>query len=120
MGAAKIYALNDPASGAVPASMNSPQTDSANRWRIQCASSGHSVQDKLAHVTFRTEYILRTPSGPKSIQPIVITHRSQMVYADNVTSSGFDLVAGAPLGGAAVVDVYVSVNPGVGAELLIS
>jgi hypothetical protein len=39
--------------------------------------------------------------------------------ADNVTSSGLDLIAGAPLGGSAVVDVYVSVNPGLTAELLI-
>ena len=119
MAAAKIFALNDPAASATPAAMNSPQTDSTNRWRIQCGTAGHTAQDKLARVTFRTEYILRTPSGPKSIQPIVTTHRPQQVYADNVTSTGFDLYAGGPLAGGAMVDVYVSVNPGVGAEFLI-
>jgi hypothetical protein len=119
VGAAKIFALNDPASGAPPAFTNTPQTDSANRWRIQCSAAGHAANEKLARVSFRTEYILRTPSGPKSIQPIVMTHRPQQVYADNVTSAGFDLVAGMPLGGSAYVDVYVMVNPGVAAELLL-
>ena len=118
VGSAKIYPLNDGAPGS-PVSSSNPQTDSASRWRIQCAASGHGAQERLAHVSFRTEYILRTANGPKSIQPVVTTNRPQLVYVDNITSTGFDLFAGGPLGGSAFVDVYVSVNPGVAAELLI-
>ena len=119
MGSARIYPLNDAVQGTPTVSSSNPQTDSASRWRIQCSPSGHNPEEKLAHVTFRTEYILRTASGPKSIQPVVTTNRPQRVYADNITWTGFDLFAGESLGKTDFVDVYVSVNPGVAAELLI-
>ena len=43
-------------------------------------------------------------------------NRPQIVYADNVTSTGFDLIAGSALGGGVMVDVAVAVMAGVGTE----
>lgn len=117
--AARVIALNDPAAGAPPPAMNNPQTDATNRWRIQCGAAGHGAGERLARVTFRTEYFVRTTGGAKSFQPVVVTNRPQIVYADNVTSTGFDLIAGSALGGGVMVDVAVAVSAGVGAEQLI-
>ena len=96
--------------GAVYANQN---TDSASRWRLTIPTgSGVPGQTVLAHVTFGTEYRYRSAGGTLvPFQPIVVTSRPFHCYADNVTSTGFDLLASQSLS-PGVLEVYVSVTAG--------
>ena len=111
-----VLALSIVASGndTYPANpYRNPQTDAAQRWHIACAAAGHNAGDRLAHITFKTEYFTRIGTQTVSFQPIVLTNRPGQVYADNITSNGFDLIANIALPGSQQLDVFVAVQPGV-------
>lgn len=116
--AQNITPLNTASPGPV-VTYNNPQTDSAQRWRLQANAAGNAAFDRLARISFKTEYIMRGPGNTLStFQPAVSTNRPAQVYADNITSTGFDLIANQTIGAGTYVDVYVNVNPGVASSLL--
>jgi len=105
-----IVELTGPIAGYPFASRN---TDAAMRWRIVGSAGGNSVNDVLAHVTFATPYRYQTPAGPMPFPPTVVTNRQHLIYALNITDSGFDLVADTSLAASFSADVFVATIPGI-------
>jgi hypothetical protein len=90
----------------------SRNTDAAMRWRIGAGTSGHGPGDVLARVTFGTPYRCQSAAGPAPFAPNVLTNRSRLIYATNISDAGFDLVADSAIGANTSVDLYVSTVPG--------
>lgn len=105
-----IVELTGPLPGYSFASKN---TDAAMRWRIVASAGGNNVNDVLAHITFATPYRYQSPVGPMPFPPTVVTNRQHLIYALNISESGFDLVADTSIPANLTVDVYLATLPGI-------
>jgi hypothetical protein len=89
-------------------------TDEAMRFRIVAGNTGVSSGTVLCAIQFGAEYRYRAADGSLGpFQPVVVINAGTgAIYADGITSRGFQLVSASGLAANQTADVFIATVAG--------
>ena len=87
-----------------------PNTDRAMRFRITAGAGSVNAPTPVASVRFGAEFRYRAPDGSVvPMQPVVIINSKQnILFADNITSTGFTICTCQPIVANTSVDAFIA------------